>query len=93
MNPSIACKLYDYETIYKNHSNAEIIVFYCNNASSHSPFGVKHYLQWLRKTHPESKQRCVMLENGINGLYRYMVESKQYSDNELLQVFKKKYRL
>jgi hypothetical protein len=50
----------------------EIVVFYCNNCSSNSPREGKEYFQWLRKNHPESTQRVMLLENGINGLYNYI---------------------
>lgn len=80
-----------YWTIFDEHrevifsQNAEIVVFYCNNASSHSPDSIREYYEWLKKKHPQSKQRCVLLENGINGLYRYFAE---FHKEKLKEVFR-----
>jgi hypothetical protein len=56
-------------------SKAETLVFYCQGGSKYSPDVTKEYHQWLRKNYPESKQRCLILENGIFGLYDYMEEN------------------
>jgi hypothetical protein len=81
------------EEIYA--ANAEVVVFYCNNASSNSPGHLAKYHAWVRKKHPESKQRCVMLSNGINGLFYYMrYKRSNCSEEEMDIVFKnrKSYR-
>jgi hypothetical protein len=69
------------------NTKAEVFVFYCNNASSNSPREVQAYNRWLRKNHPESKQRYLMLESGINGLHYYMKENR-YSDEDMSKVFR-----
>lgn len=83
LNPAIDCFLVGLEAMIA--SNAEVIVFYCNNANSHSPDYVQMYNRWFRERHPDSKQRCVMLESGVNGLYHYLKETK-YSDEDRLKV-------
>ncbi len=84
-NPSIDSELLTFEELH--NSIADGIVVYCNNARSHSPERIRSYHKWLRENHPDSKQRCLMLENGVNGLYEYL-ESAQYSDDDIAKVFR-----
>jgi hypothetical protein len=67
-------------------TNAEVVVFYCNNANSNSPRDAKNYHKWLQKMHPQSKQRCVLLKSGINGVYRYL-KSEGYSEEVKKLIF------
>ncbi len=85
LNKTIDCANISHEELY--NSNADKTVFYCNNASSRSPGKAEYYLRWLREHHPESEQQCCVLEDGVNGLYRYFKEN-HYSDEDILKVFK-----
>jgi hypothetical protein len=75
---------FNHEELYQ--SNAEILVFYCNNSSTNSPRAIKQYHAWLRENHPDSKQRCLLLSNGINGLFGYV--KNNYPPQVLEGIFK-----
>ncbi len=72
------------EAIYA--TGATHVVFYGNNASSNSPRDVVAYHKWLRSTHPESRQCCLLLEKGINGMFNKMFYGG-FSDEDVLRVF------
>jgi hypothetical protein len=54
-------------------SGAEMVVFYCDGGKD-SPADFKKYFAWLRETHPNSKQRCVMMESGLSEVYRTLIK-------------------
>ncbi len=83
LNPSIDSELLTFEELHS--SNADVIVFYCKYPS---PDAITPYHKWLRENHPDSKQRCLMLKGGVNGLYRYL-KSAQYSDDDIAKVFRR----
>ena len=68
-------------------SGAECVVWYCNNANSHSPYHVQDYFDWLRVNRPDSRQRVAMLEYGINGLARVARKTFKASFEEYHEIF------
>ena len=68
-------------------SGAECVVWYCNNARSNSPYMCKQYFKWLRLERPESRQRVLMLEKGINGLASHVRKTQPIAVHDA--IFKK----
>lgn len=60
----------------------KVVIFWCNNASSNSPFAAERYFKWLKENHPESKQQVMVLQNGINQFGHYLKgkEDKKLED-------------
>jgi hypothetical protein len=60
-----------------NSPPCEVLIFWCNNASSNSPAAAKRAFAWIKKNRPRSRVRVMLLENGINGFARF-IESKGF---------------
>ncbi len=73
----------DMEIIYNN--NSEYIVFYYESIGYDKAL---QYHQWLRETHPDSKQRCLLLKGGIRSLHWNMKYScGRYTEKDMARVF------
>jgi hypothetical protein len=66
-------------------TNAKIVIFYCEDGRYSSPRDVKNYHAWLRKNHPQSKQRCMLLDFGIRGIISML--EQRYSVEEFRSLF------
>ena len=76
-----------FEELNRSIQAAEIVVFYCNHASSHSPSRAHGYLGWLKQSAGQhsQQQRVMMLEGGMSSLARHA--RKTLDREKLMQVF------
>jgi hypothetical protein len=63
-----------YQDILSRLNHAEIIVCWCNNASTNSPSSAKYLLRELKEMNLPKKIQVKVLDHGINGFEQYMTE-------------------